>query len=1125
MGLLAALKLPPSPSAPTAPPDLPQKLEARGKALREANARIEKSLPALDERIKGLSGPARAAAEAQKQDLEKAQAAIGRQLKANDADLTALRSPATDRKAMNDILARAKEPMGTGQAVEVDHHDDAVEKKWRENKTTTTTTDYQDGKSTTRVDARSDKLGLGEATRTRTTATEEVTADRKKTDTTTTTTKVDKDGLAHTTERKTTDESKGQKVETTTKGTLKAGPGGVSVSGEHTEKRADGSSTTVGGSSKVERGDGKIGKASDSSVKHTGADGAETTVTGSRKGGLSADPDGALGAYGEGTKGVAHKTKNGVTAGAVGGLNAAISCNVQPKGSKYVVTLSVDLGASVSVSGGVDKSGEDTGMKPGLKGKGSGSVKVGAKVWMRNQWTMEESEAAGFIGALQGGGSAPSGTAHEIAVIRALLQKGPEAAQALHTGVAVGGSAEVAGMRAGDSRTLGASGTVGIGASVDGKVVGINASGEISREREMKVTKDEDGGATYDTKDGEKQKGEVGAKVSVGVAEGSASIGKAVTTSTGYRFRVKPDAKNAAQLQDAIAALAAAPQKVVEAFASQHANDPGLEITRIDVRDETDSVKVGAGVAGLKGTFAAGAGVEDTTTIGPDGRIDVRKRGHNEGGMGFEAGGIAIASGFEESAGGRHDAAGDRVVDVTRTDKGTDFVALGEKLVGRKPKEDKGVLATAAGTKPKEETDTTRITGLTLSQGDLKTLAAIAASNREWGKGTNDGALRLEWLKAADAIRKAKGEPVAVENALAAFTGGKPDRVDVIRRTLRGVGDTQSGSRWEFPNSLKAHQKDYQDLVIAACERQVAAACKKDGPDEAKKVGDQLLQQLQQLSNLIRSASDFENGSVQGEMLSAIGARQGKVEIEQRKAAGATADEAEKGQERADYVRLLDLCIVHQQEETELFGKIKAETGEDKDHMSQSAMKTVMDLTVQIKNLHSIWQKDYDRMAMLAQEQGWGKDHYAKFQPDKKRLDATVKSFKAGEASAPQQEKRDLTRATKASQERKYQQLQEIGKSDDQLFKDIKKGVEVTRLACIQLRDELKALLGTEPYPTVKLFYEQALPLFDRAETKVRQCGNSYDAMFDLGAAAWEEFKQCLALLRKAKGFVPKKKK
>ena len=78
--------------------------------------------------------------QAQKAAVDKAISNIDRQLAQLDKDRKAVANPATDAKTMNDIAARAKSPEPIGKAVEVDKHDDPLEKSPLKKQTTTTTT-------------------------------------------------------------------------------------------------------------------------------------------------------------------------------------------------------------------------------------------------------------------------------------------------------------------------------------------------------------------------------------------------------------------------------------------------------------------------------------------------------------------------------------------------------------------------------------------------------------------------------------------------------------------------------------------------------------------------------------------------------------------------------------------------------------------------------------------------------------------------------------------------------------------------------------------------------------------------------------------------------------------------
>ena len=274
---------------------------------------------------------------------------------------------------------------------------------------------------------------------------------------------------------------------------------------------------------------------------------------------------------------------------------------------------------------------------------------------------------------------------------------------------------------------------------------------------------------------------------------------------------------------------------------------------------------------------------------------------------------------------------------------------------------------------------------MTLSVGDLKMLAVKAKNENAWMNSCPSPNHRPAWLKAASEINAAGNTPKAVEDALARFVGTDNLREQIVRDTVRGKpGDVAAGAASEFPDSIVTWRKDYEDLVLAASEKQVAKAGESDKAKGFALAKD-FLARPSSMSNNIRSASGFKETDVKDEMLSAIASRQSKIEIEIRKLSGVDQATAEKGQERADWERLLDACIVHQQDEKLLFDKIDAENKET--FSGAEAARNILPLTIQIKNLHAIWKKEYERMAMLSQENGWGKDRYYKFKPDTARLD------------------------------------------------------------------------------------------------------------------------------------------
>ena len=1094
------------------PQDLKTKLDARDKMLRDAYAKLARHQEYLEGEIPKRSGDTKSTMEAQKAEIDKHIASIDRQLKQLDADRKALANPATDAKTMNDILARAKSAAPVGKAVEVDKHDDPLEKSPLKKQTTTTTTSVTDGKSTTTVNDKTTSVGADGVTRKNVDSSETVSATGSSKTSTTTTHNVGKDGYKGEKTTTTENETAGKKTSTEEKKALQVGPGGITGSKETKTTAADGSGTTSKTSGGVERGDGKAGGVVSTSKTNTNASGGTTTLGGTGKGGLQGG-DGGVGAYGEGQGSVEKKGANGLAAGAVAGLNANIKCNIKPIPGevppRYVLETQINLGASLKLSAGAEKEG---------KGKAGVTASGSAVVYMNCRHELGEAETQAYLAALRTGGA---GKQPELAVVRTGLSKSWEDAQKMYLAMSgkIGSAADLDAMNAGDSKTVGRKTTEGVGVNASGGPVGIEADAEKSQEREMTVTKGKDGSATYDTKQGQGDKKSVGVNVSSGVASGGVAIGTTVTTSTGYKFLVKPDMKDARALQDQIAKLANASQAEVDAFAKAH---PETVVERADVRDDGKNVKVNAAVGGVKATFLDGAGIEDTVTRDRDGKvIDTKKRGHNEGGLAVTAGGKQIGTDIKEEAGARVGADGERVFDVKRAQGDTDTVDLLDSLpiVGSK-KKDKSALEKATGAAD-EPAVTRQVAGVTLSAGDLKALAALAQDEQQWNHAAISPRDLGDWGKAAAEIRKAGGDPKAVEDALARFVGKDSMRARIITRAVRPVGNVSSGTRWEFPNSVASRQKDYQDLVIAASEKQLAEAAKDGDKAKGKAVGKDLLAKLSSMYNGIKSATDFQDKAVQQEMLTAIGGRQRKIEIEMRKLDGADDATAEKGQERADFERALELCIGYQQTETQYFGQIDAE---HKKTFSNADPAEVMRITVEIKNLHAIWAPQYDRMAMFAQENGWAKDRYFRFKPDTARLATAVKTGKAGVASEAKPETADKRRNPDAvSEKRKGEMNQQLNQSDWDKYNAIKKGVERTRTDAEKLGNDLQGLLKKKPSAAADKLVAQAEVLFEQADAKVKKCRPNYmDDMFDLGQAALIQYQQVLALLNKARALVPK---
>ena len=334
------------------------------------------------------------------------------------------------------------------------------------------------------------------------------------------------------------------------------------------------------------------------------------------------------------------------------------------------------------------------------------------------------------------------------------------------------------------------------------------------------------------------------------------------------------------------------------------------------MRDESKQNKVTAGVGPVKGTFMAGAGVEDTVTRDADGKIiDTKKRGHNEGGLSVSVGSKTIGSTTEEEWAPRVGADGERVVDVTRKDSETDTAKFLDSLpiVGTKKKKDKGALATATGAEEEEDTSTRNVKGITLSSSDLKALASKAKNENAWINACPSPSHLKEWRKAASEINAAGGTAKAVEDALAQLRRlGQHAPEDRHRCRPGQAGRRRVGIGVGVPGQRRVDDarttRSWSSRRARSSWRSRARATRRR-PRRSPRTSSA---RLSSLSNVIRSATDFKQNDVKGEMMSAIASRQSKIEIEVRKLCGVDAATAEKGQERADYERLLDACITHQ---------------------------------------------------------------------------------------------------------------------------------------------------------------------------------------------------------------------
>lgn len=990
-------------------------LQARERSVREQLRTASDALARLEQTLAAAPADQRADLEGKKKQLGQHVGGFERELKQLDADLKALDDPSTPRDRFTQILARQKSAVGVAKAVEIDRHDGEFEKKRTENKLTRTETSYADGKATTKVETSSTKVGAGSLTQANKTTRTTVTADGKTTAEKSATSTVSKDGLAFDRSAKHETEKDGQTTSTEVKRGVKAGPGGASITDTTTKKAADGSEHTKTSGAALERGDGKAGVTRTSGTSSKDAAGNRSSDTSTHKAGVVAGPDG-MGAYTDHERKTETQSAKGLKTGAVLGLSANITCNVKPvdgsNPAQYDVLLKVDLGVRAGVSAGYDKEAAK-GEEDRTRGTAGVSASGSDRVYLNASHRLDAAQTEAYTAALKTG----SGTQKEFAIIRTGLAKGWDAARDLYLGASGRAFApkEADKLKAGESIEVGRQTQVGGKGSVNVKGGGFGVGAEVGHERghdeSLKVTKEKDGSLSYDAKHGDSAKTSVGGSVGAGVVEGSFGHSSSHATSTGLKIRIDPKAANAAALQAELAACGN--QAALDAFAKAHP-ETVQEKTRAVQDDEKQSV--GVGIGGTKVGMNFGHGVGQTVTTDKDGKLKQKTvAGSSEGGIELGVGKYKVGASSKEQATATVDGSGNAALDVTRTDKSTDTVKWLEANVPfAGGKKEGGALAKATGGQAPADTDQTDVSGIALQGGDLEYLGYLACNQwNKWMAACRSPRELDDWAKAGRKIKAAGGDKAVVAEQLARFVGAdSSSRGHVIDSALRPSADDMSGgARYEFPGGLAARKASYEATVIAASEAEVADLAKTDAAKAGEK-GQALLRELDSLYAGV-SSTEFTNARTKAEMLSSITARKAKVQAALRVAGGGQADAPSVKENVERYNALLSNCQRYQRSESEIFGKIEKTFESGFFKSGQPNLSETIDNTTlinELRGIYTLWDKDYDEMAALAQEGGFGKDIYWKYKPDRARFERAYKGQAPGKATAAQPETADKRR-------------------------------------------------------------------------------------------------------------------
>lgn len=750
-----------------------------------------------------------------------------------------------------------------------------------------------------------------------------------------------------------------------------------------TTNNSDGSSTSTSSGLEATRGDGRAGLESSSSRSDKDAAGNTSTVTSVTGGGLIAGEDG-LGAYGKAERGYERESKSGLKTGAVAGLNGNVVCNVEAiEGSapkQYRLVLSVALGGEGALS--AEKRGV------------SGGVSASGSVVMSSSKVLGEAEALSYLEALRGASAGGSGDgSREMAIIQTGVTKGWEAARQLYEG-AKGGvtdAATLARMKDGDKQSISKSGEVGgkvgAGGESGGTSVGASVNYGVGSDSSVTVEK-KDGKFVFETSAGEHETLGGGATLGVGAVSGGMSASRTERAATGYKIVLDPRVEGFEAKRAALAACES--QADFDNFAKQY---PDTIEGKTTSQGKTDKLGGKVGLAGASVGLNYDASLDESVETDAEGEL-VKKTvdGSNTGGVKVSALGFEVGASSKESANASIDKEGNASVDVSQTDKETNplkWLEANVPGVGEK-KEASGTLSAITKGDKKPEVDDTRVAGIKLDNADLDGLAAKAMDPNKWSAACPNPRLRPDWMAAGARIRAAGGDRSVVATELAKFVGkGGHGRDEVIGAAVRSAGDVSGGDRYEFPEGLGGLKATYESLVIA----DPVAAIDKIGGDlaavEKLEAAMALKDKLETLYAQVASASNkFESPAVHGEMLAKIGQRKGEVQAKLRVLRGGKADEMSVEEARAQYNLHLDNCVRFQQTEGAVFAEME-ETWKNQHTSLNESIDNAKGLK-QLRDLYATWSPEYDKLAELAQEHGFGKDRYWRFKPDRARFERAL---------------------------------------------------------------------------------------------------------------------------------------
>ncbi len=812
-------------------------------------------------------------------------------------------------------------------------------------------------------------VASGNVTRTRTSTTERAMGDGYVRRSTSESTRVAGDSVTRTRtqrlERETAD-GRTTSIERSTGTTV--GAGGVSRRRSETRTALDGSSRGETATRGVSRADGRVEATASRETTVRDADGRTTTRAATGSAGVVAGADG----YGARTAGEGRVTRthaNGVTTGAVGGLNARITCNVgEPTGTPpvYTVVLRVDLGVTASASAGAGP-----GAAPGASGNTRGvsaTAGLAANATLTERRVLNGAQAATYVAALQraSGGGAALSTWRELAIIRAGVTQGWAVAQEMfrNGGGPLSAQRIAALTHQGDSTEVAGDATVSGSVSVQGAGLRGGVSASERREHSTRVTRGAQGGLDIDTHAGRtrERSGTVG--VDAGVVSATATVGTRTATSRDYEITI-----DAGRDRDgaAIAALAACHNQAdYDAFIARFRDRITLR-SRTDRTDTTHSEGVEVSVAGVTAGIGGSHGVGSAVTTDGAGRTREATTTGRAGTSG-RLGGLRDAS--DDTASARRTASGDASLDIANTRTTTSLSRTADSVRSGRT----GLIAAATGGAPADATASRDVAGLTLTAADLRRIAGLARSSSTWGAAVRRYQEIDDWNVARAAILRANGDPGAVAEALARFVGGDTiHRRETLELFLRPGGRTSVGHAYEFPDSLRDRRAEYDRLLAPELMTGLDTMARERGNTAARDEAHRLATAADLLVGAIASARDFSRPAAKSEMMGRLTDRRTALLAAERRYAGASGAESERAGELETVRSNLRQCTRAHTEEVALLGQLETLLdGRSTFRVAAGDLLTAQRLLRQLRDLQADWAPRYDDTAAAARRLGLG---------------------------------------------------------------------------------------------------------------------------------------------------------